>query len=228
MTTLLERIIVEPSAPADSSVIWLHGLGADGNDFAPILPQLTLAANLHIRFIFPHAPVRPVTINGGYSMPAWYDILGLKENSLEDAAGINDGLMALNRLIEEELQRGIPPERIILVGFSQGGALALHCGLRYHLGLGGIIGLSTYLPLADTLVAENNPANRHTPIMLAHGADDDLLPPTFGQTAANTLINQGYKVDWLLYPRLAHSLCLPEIRDISTWLNNKLAFDSKK
>jgi phospholipase/carboxylesterase len=196
-------------------VIWLHGLGADGHDFEPIVPELGLT--FAARFVFPHAPVRPVTINGGMAMRAWYDILGFDRKAAEDAAGIRASAAAVTELIDSEVERGMPAERIVLAGFSQGGAIALQTALREPRGLGGVLALSTYLPLASTLAAERSAANAGIPIFMAHGTADNVLPLALGEGSRRTLEALGYPVEWRTYP-MAHSVSLEEIGAIGAWL----------
>lgn len=218
---LLETIVTETHSPITATVIWLHGLGADGHDFAGIIPQLQLPAQLGIRFIFPHAPLRAVTLNNGLTMRAWYDIYSLDSLHQEDQAGIHASEQAVTQLIQQQQAAGIASTRIILAGFSQGGAMALYTGLRYPARLGGILGLSTYLPLLSDL-AEATAVNQQTSIFLAHGKHDDILPLTLGEKTRAHLQQAGYAVDWHTYP-MAHQVCLPEIADISRWLQHVLA-----
>ena len=212
---------------ADKSIIWLHGLGADGNDFMPIVPELGLA-DCGIHFIFPHAPVRPVTINAGASMRAWYDIHGLYAGAAEDEKGIKDSEQLIIELIEQERNRGVSAENIILAGFSQGGAMALFTGLRYREKLGGILALSCYLPLASQFMEMNldDPDNqsmsdiqaaRDIPLMLAHGVHDPVVPYSMGEDSLHYLQKLGYKPQWHRYP-MQHSVCPEEINDIANWL----------
>lgn len=212
--TQLETIVTETYAPITASVIWLHGLGADGHDFAGITAQLQLPAQCGIRFIFPHAPVRSVTLNGGMPMRAWYDIYSLDSLHREDRAGIQASEQAVTQLIQQQQAAGIAASRIILAGFSQGGAMALYTGLRYPNRLGGILGLSTYLPLLPDFPNSAATANQQTPIFLAHGQYDDILPVTLGEKTRDYLQQAGYPVAWHTYP-MAHQVCLPEIADIS-------------
>lgn len=217
---LLPAVVLEPAIPARASILWLHGLGADGHDFEPVVPHLGLPADLGVRFVFPHAPQRPVTINGGIRMRAWYDITGAVPPR-EDDTGIRESEQALRRLIEHEIAAGIAPARIILAGFSQGGAIALHTGLRYPEPLAGVLALSTYLPLADTLEREAHPANSGTGILMAHGTEDAIIPLPRAHQSRDELIRLGYPVDWYLYP-MAHNLCAEEIADVSAWLANRI------
>lgn len=214
-------IITEVNAPATASVIWLHGLGADGYDFAGITNQLQLPATLGVRFIFPHAPVRPITINNGFAMRAWYDIYSLSNFHQEDHAGIRASEEAISQLVHQQQASGISAARIILAGFSQGGAIALHTGLRFPERLGGIMGLSTYLPLTSHFTASAHPHNRQTPIFLGHGNFDDVLPLVLGEQTRDYLQQAGYPVEWHAYP-MAHQVCPPEILDISRWLTHLL------
>lgn len=205
-----------------ASIIWLHGLGADGNDFAPIIPELNLAQDCGYRFIFPHAPIRPVTCNGGYEMRAWYDIYSLDDNSQQDAAGLHQAKTYIETLIAKEAARGIPPQRVILMGFSQGGAVALHAGLRFPESLAGIGALSTYLPLHETVATEAHASNADASIFMAHGSHDPVVSYSLGVRSRRELEQRGYKVEWHEYP-MEHSVCGEEIRDISHWLNERLA-----
>lgn len=217
MNTLLPRIEIESAPHPNAAVIWLHGLGADGNDFAALVPELDLGACPPIRFVFPHAPSMPVTINGGYVMPAWYDILGPDLVNRQDSAGIARSARAIVALIEGEAARGIPYRNIVLAGFSQGSAMALHTGLRYPHRLAGILALSGYLPLADTLAAERHPANAQTPIFMAHGSQDPVVAPVRAEASRDFLLAQGYPVQWHSYP-MAHSVHPHEVADLSAFL----------
>ena len=216
MTGGLETVAVATGKDPRFTVIWLHGLGADGHDFEPIVPALGLTTA--VRFVFPHAPVRRVTINQGMAMRAWYDILALDRLTVEDEAGIHASQAAVAALIEDELARGIDAKRIVLAGFSQGGAIALHTGLRMPYGLGGIMVLSAYLPLRRTLAAERTDANAATPILMAHGSYDPVLPEALAVESLRSLEQLGYAVEWHSYP-MAHMVCGEEIKDISRWLN---------
>ncbi len=211
----LETVEVSlPGAPR-LAVIWLHGLGADGHDFEPIVPDLALGCP--VRFVFPHAPVRSVTVNGGMAMRAWYDIFGFGVDYREDAAGIRASAAAVTQLIDREVERGVPAERIVLAGFSQGGAIALHTALREPRPLAGVLALSTYLPLASLLAQERSAANAEIPIFMAHGSADGVLPLAMAEASRRALEAAGYAVDWHVYP-MAHSVCLEEVRAIATWL----------
>ncbi len=219
-TGLLPAVVLEPSTSAQASILWLHGLGADGHDFESLVPHLGLPADSGVRFIFPHAPQRPVTINGGMRMRAWYDISGAVPPR-EDDRGIRESEQALRLLIEHEIAAGVPSTRIVLAGFSQGGAIALHTGLRYPEPLAGVLALSTYLPLAGTLEREAQPANAGIPILMAHGTEDAIIPLPRARRSCEELIRLGYPVDWHLYP-MPHSLCAGEIIDISAWLRRRV------
>ena len=221
MTTLLPRIELESAPLPLCSVIWLHGLGADGNDFASIVPQLDLRGCPPIRFIFPHAPSMPVTINGGYMMPAWYDILGVNLVDRQDAAGIQKSEKAIRALIEQEVARGIPYERIVLAGFSQGCAMALHTGLRLPHRLAGIMALSGYLPLASQFAAERHTANAKTPVFMAHGTQDPVVVLKRGEDSRDALKALGHPVQWHTYP-MPHSVHPQEIADIAAFLKQVL------
>jgi phospholipase/carboxylesterase len=213
--TALETIAIETGPAPRLSVVWLHGLGADGHDFEPIVPEL----NLHVplRFVFPHAPQRPVTINGGMRMRAWYDILGWDPAATEDDVGIRASAAAVSALLDREMERGFAADRLVLAGFSQGGAIALHAGLREPRRLAGMIALSTYLPLGATLAAERSPANRETPILMAHGSEDPIIPLSLADASRRELEAQGYAVGWHVYP-MAHAVCAAEIGSIAAWL----------
>lgn len=212
----LSRIEINPSQPAKHTIIWLHGLGADGNDFVPIVPELQLPSSMAVRFIFPHAPTMPITINNGHEMRAWYDIASLDiDRNNVDYIGIAKSNAFINDMIEQEVARGIPTENIILAGFSQGAVIALTTGLLYHKKLGGILALSGYLPPEALIKA--NAANKKTPIFLAHGSDDPVLPFALGMAAHAGLSEAGHDVDWHSYP-IPHSVCAPEIHDMSRWI----------
>ncbi len=200
----------------------MHGLGADGNDFVSIVGQLDLSAVGPVRFVFPNAPIIPVTINGGYQMPAWYDISNADLTKREDEGGLRASQAALEELLAREKARGIAANRIVIAGFSQGCAMALMTGLRHNEALAGVVGLSGYLPLADTTAAERNAANAATPIFLAHGLQDGVVPLARASASRDALTALGYNVDWHTYP-MAHSVCMEEIDDLSRWLNRVLA-----
>lgn len=213
----LESIEVETAPAPDAAIIWLHGLGADGHDFEPIVPDLVRRGERAWRFIFPHAAPRPVTINGGVTMRAWYDIRGLDRKAEEDEAGFRQSNEAVNELIARERTRGISAQRIVLAGFSQGGAVALYSATRHPERLAGVMALSTYLPLAGRLRAERVPANDGTPIFMAHGLSDGVLPIALGLESRNLLLAAGFAVEWHQYP-MAHSVCAEEIAEIRTYL----------
>ncbi len=217
----LDAIEINPKQSANASIIWLHGLGASAEDFLPIVPQLNLPDDHAMRFVFPNAPIQPVTLNGGFPMPAWYDIYGLAGDVRQDEAGIRRTENLVQALIEKEQQRGIKPERIILAGFSQGGAMALHTGLRYPKKLAGIIALSTYLPLADMVANELHPANKDLPILMVHGTDDPVVLPEWAELSRNTLQKLDYKIQWQTY-EMAHSFCQEELILIVNWLQKVL------
>ena len=222
-----DAVILAPAAPASASVIWLHGLGADGNDFVPIVPELKLPAAPGIRFVFPHAPVRPVTLNMGMRMRAWYDIKTLTAEGRADEAGIRESVGRLDELIAAERALGIASQRIVIAGFSQGGALALHGALRHPEPLGGILALSCYLPLQALLADELAAANRQTPILMCHGQYDPVLPLALGVAACNWLRASGYRVEWKEYP-MQHQVCGPEIQDVAVWLRARLPAESAR
>jgi phospholipase/carboxylesterase len=213
---LLPAVEIEPRGTTRHSVIWLHGLGADGHDFPPIVGEMRLDPALAIRWIFPHAPAIPVTINGGMVMPAWYDIRSPDIGQRHDEAGIRLSSARLLRLIEREVARGVPSERIVLAGFSQGGAIALFTALRHPRRLAGIVALSTYMVLGETLVAERSPANQDVPVFQAHGTLDPMVGFERGQDARATLEGLGYAVEWHEYAMM-HQVCLEEIEALAAW-----------
>ncbi len=212
----LQHIEIETAPEPTGSIIWLHGLGADGHDFEPIVPELRLPADQPLRFIFPHAPERPVTINGGMRMRAWYDIVAL-DGSQQDMDGIEDSSRLLREFVAREIERGIPASRIVLAGFSQGGAIALHTALRYPERLAGLMALSTYLPVADRLGDERSEANRELPIFMAHGSYDPMIPVGVAEYSRDQLAYFGYAVQWQTYP-MQHAVCPEEIAAIRDWL----------
>jgi phospholipase/carboxylesterase len=220
----LETIEITTGATPRASVIWMHGLGADGNDFVPIVQELDLSGAPEIRFVFPHAPMQPVSINNGYVMRAWYDV---KWGDLEgrskqaDEKGVRASQAAITQLIENEVSRGVASEKIVLAGFSQGGAVALQTGLRYASRLAGVMALSTYLPLAETFEHEATAENRGTPVFMAHGTDDNVVPYQMGIRSRDLLVQHGYAVQWREYP-MQHSVALEELRDIEAWLKAAL------
>jgi phospholipase/carboxylesterase len=219
---LLDSIQIETTPNPTVAIIWLHGLGADGNDFVPIVRELDLTGCPGIRFVFPHAPSMPVTLNNGYVMPAWYDIMGADLIKREDEGGLRKSQAAIEQLIAREKSRGIPAERIMLAGFSQGCAMTLQTGLRHPEKLAGLMCLSGYLPLADKIAAERHPANQDTPIFMGHGIGDNVVPMQRGENSRELLQSLGYKIEWHSYPML-HSVCLEEVDDISAWLKRILA-----
>lgn len=221
--SILPSVEIETRAKPTHAVIWLHGLGADGHDFEPVVDAFDLDALPPLRFVFPHAPNRPVTINGGYVMRAWYDIVSLDfSQRREDPQGVLESAAQVEALIARENARGIPDERIVLAGFSQGGAIALHAGLRHPRRLAGILALSTYVPLADRVAAEAHSANRDVPIFMAHGRGDTVIPYDFAEHSFELLKAAGYPVAWHAY-FAEHSLVMEEVRDIGRWLQTVLA-----
>jgi len=218
---LLEAVEVETGPAPRAAVIWMHGLGADGHDFVPLVPELALPERPPVRFVFPHAPTRPVTVNRGYVMRAWYDVRDDTGERRADEAGVRDSHTRIEALIEREKARGIAAARIVLAGFSQGGAMALHTGLRYPERLAGIMALSCFLPLPDALAAEAGPANRDVPIFVAHGTEDATIPIARARQSRDRLLELGYRVEWREY-RMPHSVWAQEVRDISGWLGTVL------
>ncbi len=220
--SLLPGIELNPPGEASASVIWLHGLGADGHDFEPIVPELNLDPALAVRFVFPHAPVQPVTINNGIAMRAWYDIRTPDLAEREDEEGLRQSSGLVEKLIEREISRGVAAERIVLAGFSQGGAVALHLGLRYPRRLAGILALSTYLVAGHKLAGEAHQANRDTPVFMGHGNQDPVVPEARGKAARDLLTSAGHPVEWHSYP-MPHAVIPAEIRDIGAWLAARLS-----
>jgi phospholipase/carboxylesterase len=216
-----ETVELQTADDVQGSVIWLHGLGADGHDFEPIVPELRLPAELGLRFVFPHAPLRPVTINGGMTMRAWYDVLSLDRDGPQDEQGIRDSAALLGALMEREHERGIAYERMVCAGFSQGGAIALHTALRCERTLAGLMVLSSWLPLAHSLQAEvfenEGSQTRDLPVFAAHGTFDPMLPVALGHAIRDTLGQAGFAVEWHEYP-MAHAVCADEIQAIRDWL----------
>jgi phospholipase/carboxylesterase len=213
----LETVTVETGPNPTFSIIWMHGLGADGHDFEPLVPELLDVGMPPIRFVFPHAPVRAVTINNGYQMRAWYDIIGIDRRSAEDFLGIAASAEAIGELIKAENQRGVATQRIAIAGFSQGGAMALHIGTRHPETLAGIIALSCYLPRSSELATARMAANQATPIFMAHGTQDPVVPYPLGDESRRLLENAGYSVEWHAYP-MPHGLCEPEVAHLRSWL----------
>jgi phospholipase/carboxylesterase len=216
----VETLEIQTGPQPRAAIIWLHGLGADGHDFEPIVPELRLPASLPVRFVFPHAPLRPVTLNQGMRMRAWYDILRL-DGGPEDEAGIRASEGLVRNLVSEEIKKGIKPDRIVLAGFSQGGAIALHTALRYSAPLAGVLALSTYLPLAATLKEEMREESRRVPIFMAHGLYDDIIPLARAEQSRKILADAGYAVEWKTYP-MPHSVCAEEIADVASFLGGIL------
>lgn len=219
MSSVLPNITLDRGKSPRHSMIWLHGLGADGGDFVPVAEEMNLPVSM--RYIFPHAPKRPVTINGGFVMRAWYDIASADIHAQQDEKGIRSSQFEIEKLIEQEKQRGVKAENIYLAGFSQGGAIVLQTGLRHTEKLGGILALSTYLPLADTLEKEGTEAAKSTPLFMVHGRSDPIVPYSLGKSSANKLLDLGYHLDWREYA-MPHSVCMEEVGDIATWLGQRL------
>ena len=220
----LETIEIETGKKPAASVIWMHGLGADGNDFVPVVNELDLTGVPAVRFVFPHAPMRAVTINNGYVMRAWYDVsFGDLEGKSRraDEAGVRASEMQIGRLVAREVERAIHNKNVVLAGFSQGGAIALHSGLRYPQSLAGVMALSTYLPLAESLPQEAAPANKAVPVFMAHGTFDPVVPLIMGAGSMTFLTGLGYALEWRQYP-MQHSVCAQEIQDIGIWLRKVL------
>jgi len=222
MTALLPCVELETGAHPDAAVVWLHGLGADGNDFVPIVEEMKLPESLSIRFVFPHAPVRPVTINNGFPMRAWYDIYAADIANRADALGVAQSQGQVEALIAREKTRGVTAARIIVAGFSQGGAIALYTGLRHAERLAGIVGLSTYLPMADRLPAEAAKANRGLPIFMAHGTMDQVIRVEWGEASRRALVAAGHEVEWHTYP-MQHSVVWEEIEAVRAFVTRVFA-----
>lgn len=222
MSQPLPYVDINPASAAKATVIWLHGLGDSGHGFAPIVPELQLPEDMAIRFVFPHAPERPVTINGGMRMRAWYDIKSMDFDKRADLGGVRESAELVEQLIEAEIAKGVPANRIILAGFSQGGVIALHLGTRYSKTLAGILALSTYMCEPALLAHEASDANKHTPIQFGHGTHDDVVPAAMGQAAFQTLQDAGYQVSWKAYA-MQHNVCMEEIHDISAWIQARLS-----
>ena len=219
MTKLLPHITLDTGKSPLHSIIWLHGLGADGEDFVPVAEQMSLP--VAVRYIFPHAPKQPVTINGGFIMRSWYDIAAAEIHAQQDAAGIRASQTEIEKLIAREKQRGVAAENIYLAGFSQGGAVVLQTGLRHAEKLGGILALSTYLPLVETLADEASNVAKNTPIFMAHGRNDPIVPYALGKSSADKLTGLGYHLDWREYS-MQHSVCGEEVGDIEAWLGARM------
>ncbi len=214
---ILETIEINPDTPPVATIIWLHGLGADANDFVPIIPELKLPKNLPLRFVFPNAPMQPVTINNGYVMRSWYDIVSIDAKNHADQAGISTSIQHITQLIEREQKAGMPAERIFLAGFSQGAVIALSTGITYAKRLGGILALSGYLPLAEQVMAAATTENKSIPIFLAHGTQDNVVPYFLGEATLAVLTKNNYRVEWHNYA-MGHSVCAEELQDIQKWL----------
>src|SRR5262245_15411224 len=218
-------VVLTPNARVNAAVIWLHGLGDSGYGFAPIVPELSLPDTLAIRFTFPHAPQRAVTLNNGYVMPAWYDIAGSGPDREEDAAGIRESDATVRSYIEREVSNGIAASRIVIAGFSQGGAITFQTGLRYPQRLAGLMALSTYLPLAASVKAEMSDANRDVPILMCHGTRDPMIAASRAAASRDALLALGYQIEWRTYP-MEHNVCAEEVADISAWLATVLRSQS--
>jgi phospholipase/carboxylesterase len=222
----LQLITIEPPGTVDASVIWLHGLGADGHDFEPIVPELGLAADHGVRFIFPHAPIRPITINGGMEMRGWYDIMDQGLDRKTDETGIRASADAIATLLNKEIATGVKSTRVVLAGFSQGGAIVLHLGIRYPRRLAGILALSTYLPLPELVAEESAEPQSGLPIFIGHGTQDPMVAEALGSRSAATLEAHGYDVNYRTYT-MQHSVSAEEIRDVAEWLNARLGAGGK-
>lgn len=218
---MLNYEIIEPSNSVNACVIFLHGLGANGHDLMDLVPHFQLPQNHRIRFIFPHAPSRPITLNNGYVIPGWYDIKGLTESSREDLSGMQESREQIQGLIQMQIDQGIPPEKIILGGFSQGGAMTLFTGLQQAWPLAGLIVLSAYFPCASYLEANVNMVTQRTPILMGHGTRDPIVPYGWGEKAKEKLVKLGFNVEWCAYP-MEHSICLPEIQAISQFIQKRI------
>ena len=214
-------VVIEPSKPATAAVVWLHGLGADGHDFEPVAAELGRGGLDDVRYVFPHAPMQPVTINGGMMMRAWYDITGAELDRRADEEGVRRSAGIARTLVDEQIARGIASERVVLAGFSQGGAIALYAGLRFPFRIAGVLALSTYLPVPGSLAAQAHDANRNVPILLAHGSQDPMIPLALSERSRASLEALGYVVEVHTYP-MPHSVCAEEIRDVANWLHRVL------
>ena len=219
---LLPGVNIAAQGPHQATIIWLHGLGDSGNGFAPIAPELKLDASLGVKFIFPHAPVRAVTINNGMKMRAWYDIKSMDMDSRADVQGVRESSAQVQALIEHEIANGIPANKIMLIGFSQGGVIALHLGTRFEQSLGGIVALSTYMCEPKTLATDKHPSNQQTPILCCHGLQDEVVPISLGKLAYTTLQENGFNATWKEYV-MQHNVCMPEINDIAKFISVQLA-----
>ena len=212
--------LVHGSGKVEHAIIWLHGLGATANDFPPIVPELGLDESRAIRFIFPQAPNRPITINGGVSMPGWYDIKGMSIEDKQDEVGMAESKKLLDALIEEQIESGVPSDQIIIAGFSQGGAVAYHTSFRSKHKLAGVMALSTYLAFAEELGSERNDANNHTEVLVNHGNFDQVVPVKLSKMSVDVLTSLGYSVDYKLYP-MEHQVIMPQIKEIGLWVNKQ-------
>ena len=221
-TQALPYVEVNPKSHIKATVIWLHGLGDSGNGFAPIVPELRLPDELGIRFVFPHAPMRPITINNGMTMRAWYDITSLDFNQRADSQGVNESSIFVKALIEQEMAKGVPANKIVLAGFSQGGVIALNLGTRLEHSLAGIMSMSSYMSEPEKLSSEAHDANKQTPIFVAHGTHDDVVPVFMGNAAFKVLESNGYQATWHEYA-MQHNVCNQQLNDISAWLQDKLS-----
>ena len=221
-TQALPYVEVNPKSHIKATVIWLHGLGDSGNGFAPIVPELRLPDELGIRFVFPHAPMRPITINNGMTMRAWYDITSLDFNQRADSQGVNESSIFVKALIEQEMAKGVPANKIVLAGFSQGGVIALNLGTRLEHSLAGIMSMSSYMSEPEKLSSEAHDANKQTPIFVAHGTHDDVVPVFMGNAAFKVLESNGYQATWHEYA-MQHNVCNQQLNDISIWLQEKLS-----
>lgn len=217
----LPAVEINPAGEVKSSIIWLHGLGASGHDFEAIVPELDIPESLGLRFVFPHAPEVPVTINNGYVMPAWYDVTSTDFFQQEDEAGICTSVQLLENMIAHEIEQGVPEEKIILAGFSQGGAIVLHGGLRYQGKLAGILALSTYLPLREKLQQEHSQTSQTIPVMMMHGTQDAVVPMTLAEQSRDQIKNSGHQTGWHSYD-MSHTVCSEQIRDIADWIKKIL------
>ncbi len=215
--TELQTVEAQTGPNPEASIIWMHGLGADAHDFEPAVPMLRLDSGRAVRFVFPNAPVRPVTVNGGMQMRAWYDLVSMDRDAPEDEAGIRASAEAIEALIQRERDRGIAAERIVMAGFSMGGAMALFTGLRYPEKLAGVLALSTYVPIAQAAFAEASEVNQGLPIFMAHGSVDDVVPFNFARSSRKRLHQAGYDVEWHEYP-MAHSVIPEELQHIKVFL----------
>ncbi len=218
---LLPSVEIAAKGEHKATIIWLHGLGDSGNGFAPIAPELKLPDDLGVKFIFPHAPIRPVTINNGMEMRAWYDIKSLDMESRADVEGVIESSSAVQKLIENEIESGIDSKNILLVGFSQGGVIALHLGTRFNKPLAGIIAMSTYMCAPDSLQLQKSEENQNTPVLFAHGQQDEVVPLFLGNAAYQVMLNNGYNVTWKEYV-MQHNVCMPEVNDISEFIQGVL------